>query len=94
MGKTYKKCVSYFFRRPRGKLWAIVNGTRPKAIPPDEWDDDLLCRSARQPWTVARRMVSAKIPREAAIRRLARKFGMEYVEAEKIVDWTIKHPRR
>jgi hypothetical protein len=92
MGKTYKKSAFWIcFRRPRGKVKAVVNGARPKAIPPDEWDDDLHCRLVRQPWTVARRMVYAGIPREAAIRRLARKFGMGYVEAEKIVDWTIKY---
>lgn len=94
MGKTYKKCVSSIFRRPRGRCWAIINGVRKGAVPPDPWDGHVHCRLVGRPWKVAEKMVKAGFSRETSIRKLSRKFRIRYQRTEYIVDWTIRWYRR
>ena len=73
MGKTYKRTPLYGYRHPRGKRNAVINGARPKAVPPDDWDDVLPCKTTGMPWTLAQRMKKKGLGKETAVRKILRK---------------------
>jgi len=88
MGKTRRNYPRGYFRYPRGRRKAIINGARPGAIPPDAWDDIPASHEAHMAFTVAERMKKKKgWKKEVIVHKICKKFKMTYRRAEDIVSW-------
>lgn len=70
MGKTYRY-NKHYFRNPKGKKNAIINGARKKAIPPDEWDD--VSPSAKDIFFSVNRMAEKEMPKEEIVKKIKNK---------------------
>lgn len=82
MGKTYKKYPLMYYRQPRGRKQALVQGARKKAVPPDAWDDIRCDKQCWLPYDLGHRFHEAGMSREEAIRKLRRKFRLSQLDAE------------
>lgn len=88
MGKTYKRSPTGIYRRPKGMKRAVLNGARPKAVPPTSWDDIPHCKLAHQHWNLAKNMKDAGVDRETAIRKILKKCRKtRRGQVEDAVDW-------
>lgn len=82
MGKTIRRVPHSYFRRPRGRKQALIQGARKKAIPPDSWDDISHNRECRLPYILGRRFYDEGMSREDAIRILRGKFRLSQSQAK------------
>jgi len=101
MGKTYKRMPYGYFRSMKGhrKCLAIreevklereekIPNIRKRALPPDPWDDFAFSREVWAPYGAARRMKEEGMKPELAIKKLARKFHIPYLQAQEIFEKT------
>jgi hypothetical protein len=84
MSRTYRNIPHSYFRNPKGKKQALINGVRKKAVPPDSWDD---IPFNKEVWTVTRVIneMEGRFTEAEIIQKIANKFKLSYKEAEKIV---------
>jgi hypothetical protein len=89
MSRTYKKHPYSYSRSPKGKRSVMQEGdVRPKAIPPDDWDDLQFDKQVFLAEKVAKGLWNNCYGEEDAIRHLRDKFKLEMRMAEKIVFYT------
>ena len=77
MARSYKKEVNRWYRHPRGRRQALGNGTRPKAVPPDAWEDvppDAHCKHADK---VASALHKKGWSDDDIVNHLVRRYGYE-----------------
>jgi len=83
MSKT-KRFVSYsYFRKPKGRRKAIINNSRKKAIPPDDWADKNLSKEGMAScWKLAFDLAKEGFDREKIAKILCKRFkGVSYLRA-------------
>lgn len=73
------------FKHPRGRRQAIVNGVRPGAVPPDEWEDNFKGQEAFLPYRIARRVKREGAGIEYAAGVLRRNCGLTGGEMQKVL---------
>lgn len=86
MSRTRKTYPSGCFRNPRGHRQALIEGVKPKKVPPSAWDDIAIDKQCWTPYRVAEGMVKKFEQWEDIVEHLVVKFGMNRRDAEKIVE--------
>jgi len=91
MSNTFHYLPRGYFRHPRGKRQALINGSRNGAIPPDSYDD-LSFSNHRCGWRIAENMLKEGFDSETITKKLIRKFkNLSYPRAyHEIVKYTVK----
>lgn len=83
MSRTYKQYPYSEFRKPKRNRANKYN-SRPKAIPPDEWNDKHFDRESLQSFHVALRMLE-KGEKESRILSVLRKRKLSYRDAKRVL---------
>lgn len=81
MSKTYKVVPYKYHRRPKGKLQAMRNEARKKAIPPDAWDDEAHDDQCYDVYNVLGRLLDLGIEDEIVEHKLVNKFHISHQRA-------------
>lgn len=81
MSRTYKKIPHGYYRHPRGKKQALINGVRFKAIPPDSWEDEYFDKQVWLPQAQVEKMMAVGLSGEEIAHKLRRKFKVSYLRA-------------
>jgi hypothetical protein len=96
MSRTIRHYPRGYFRYPRGRRQALINGVRHGAIPPDAYDDipfsDHMCG-----WRIAEDMLDNGYDPETITKKLVKRFkGLSYPRAyHEIVKFAVKwHDRK
>lgn len=84
VSRTYKNTAPHYFRHPKGHKQAIINGARPKAVPPDDWEDQV-AENTGQPRKLVKKMVGQGKEDAAIIRSIRRKFAMSEAAVAKLI---------
>jgi len=91
MGKTYKKVPYRIHRNPKGRLQATRNNVRPKAIPPDAWDDEAHDDQCWDVYNVLEHLIDLGIEDSVIEHKLVNKFHLTHLRAiEMIRRWKEK----
>jgi len=77
MARSYKKCFNRWYRNPRGRKRAMVQGARHKAIPPDAWDDIPPGHDTQHPYRVAFALHKKGWDKDRIVNHLVKKYGYE-----------------
>lgn len=88
MSRTYKKGGFGrwgYYRRPKGRKQAKIQGCRNKAIPPDAWDDVSHDKSNFVIYNIARKLhIEKGWNLNRVSRHLVNKYGIQTWQANKI----------
>lgn len=89
MARTYKRMPhrGWGYRRVRGHRQALVNKERPKAVPPDPWDDIPVDDLCYLPMRVALKLHKKGMDNVAIVKHLRWKFKLSLKQAEECVSW-------
>ena len=79
----------YWFRSPKGRVKALLNDARPKAVPPDAWDDLSIDKQARMPYRAAVSMAEQFFTKAEIINKLQKRWKLRYKQAEMLADYGI-----
>jgi hypothetical protein len=86
VSRTYKKIgFSRIFRNPRGHKQALIDKVRPKARPPDAWEDIQPDKQCFLPINIAKQLREKGIPEEVVRRKLKKKFRLSNWEISLIL---------
>ena len=87
MSKSYKNIGKGGpLRSPRGRRQALINKTRPGAVPPDAWDDIDKDRICRIPLKIATKLLKMGTPEDVVRKKIIDKFHLQSWQATSLID--------
>ena len=100
MSRTYKRGPQHqwCYRGPRGYKNAVINGARPRSIPPDSYQDISFDGQCYAYWRVLRHLIESGMDVDEAIHKVVKKFKVSFPRAIDAarwhVDWLERFGRR
>jgi hypothetical protein len=85
MANTYRRQSRHWCRKPKGFKSAKINGARPKAVPPTDWDDNAHSEGDKVV-RVIRRMLG-RFDHKAIIDRVTAKTGTPRAVVAETLEW-------
>lgn len=89
MARTYKRMPyrGCGFRNTHGRRQALINKARPKAVPPDPWEDIPVDNQCYLPMRIALKLHQKGMDNVVIVKHLRRKFKLSLKQAEGCVSW-------
>ena len=93
MSDTRRSPARKMFRRPGGQRNRMDSEIRPKARPPDTWDDIQHSGESHQWHKVMRRMIQQGRPEREILRKIVTRWGVDRTEAQEALRYEMRRRR-